>query len=238
MSTPDHRTARVAGLVYLVVVVTGIFSLAYATERIFVGGPDAIAASILANEQFYRAAIVVELLCYTSFLVLPLILFRLLSPVGTGAAVLMAALAMASVPVGFANTAHHFDLLHLAGSATPLDPHTAAREQVEMVRIHRALSDGYLMLKVFWGGWLIPFGYLVFRSGFLPKVLGIVLVLAGIGYLADFLALMLWAGYADTGIAGYLRKPRVGEILIALWLTAFGARRWPFSGRLKRGRSP
>jgi Domain of unknown function (DUF4386) len=225
--TPEHGAARVAGLVYLVVVVTGMFSLAYAPSRLFAGAdPAAITADVGANVQLSRLSIASELVCYTAFLLLPLALYRLLAPVGRGAAVLMVALAAASVPITFSNLTHHLDILRLVADG--------AAEPERLARISRALDgydDGLFVVQMFWGLWLVPLGYLVFRSGFLPRLLGILLILAGVGYVVSLFGRLLFEGYAESGIAAYLRAPRIGEILICFWLLAFGARRSLFTRR-------
>jgi hypothetical protein len=226
---PDHGAARLAGLVYLIVVVTGVFSLAYAPARLFADAdPAAIAADVAANEQLFRFAIASEMICYAAFLLLPLALYRLLEPVGRGAALVMVALAVASVPITFSNLTHHLDILRLVGDGFA--------EAERLTRISRALdgyADGQFVAQMFWGLWLVPFGYLVFRSGFLPRLLGVLLILAGAGYVAGIFGWLLFEGYAESGVAAYLRAPRVGEMLICFWLLAFGARRSPFPRRSK-----
>ncbi|TWB12987.1 uncharacterized protein DUF4386 [Nitrospirillum amazonense] len=231
--TPDagarHRRARTAGLLYAVVVVAGTFSLGYMPGRIL-GGDDipAILARIQAQEVLFRWAIVAALACYTAFLVLPLALYRLLAPAGRDAAILMIAFAAASVPLACANAQHLYALLHLAGLYLAGGNGAAAQAGQEL----RAYDDGLLILQVFWGLWLLPFGYLASRASFLPALLGLVLIAAGLGYVAD------WVGqtaaptiYAASGLGAWLLAPRTGEILICLWLLLAGARPLP---RLRR----
>jgi Domain of unknown function (DUF4386) len=215
-----HGQARFAGLIYAVVVMTGIFSLSYAPKRVFAGeAPLEIVQGVVANESLFRASTAAEVACYAAFLVLGLAFFQLLSRAGQFAAALMAALVIASVPLAFANLAHHFEILRAiegGASQTAADLVTAAGARYD---------DGLFLLKIFWGAWLIPLGYLVFRSGFLPRILGVLLVLGGVGYLADFFGQLLFYGYGESGLARYFRAPRIAEILICLWLLIFGARR-------------
>lgn len=211
-STP-HGNARFAGAAYAVVVVTGVFSLAYAPSQIFSGATDVeIAQSVAAHEGLLRASIAAELTCYVAFLVLALALHRLFRPTDAFAAALMAALVLASVPLGCANVANALAMLRTDDASA-------------IAEARGRYSDGIHIIKIFWGGWLIPFGYLVIRSGFLPRILGVVLILAGIGYLADFASQLFWADYDDSGLGRLLRAPRIGEMAIAFWLLAFGARR-------------
>lgn len=79
--------------------------------------------------------------------------------------------------------------------------------------------------KLFWGLWLLPFGYLVLRSGFLPKILGILLMLGCFGYTIDVFGELLVSRYSDTSVSDYVLLPAsVGEIGTCLWLLLVGAR--------------
>ena len=86
-------------------------------------------------------------------------------------------------------------------------------------------GNGILVSSVFWGLWLLPFGYLVFKSGFLPRILGILLMIGCFGYLIDFFGGVLFHGYSETPIARFVNLPgSLGEIGTCLWLLIMGAR--------------
>ena len=107
-----NKTARLAGLLYLVTVVTGIFGLMYVPSQISVpGDPAATIANITASQPLYRLGIAACLVCYTVFLVVPLLLHRLLSPVSRNAAVLMLVFAMMNVPIALLSIAAKLDIL-------------------------------------------------------------------------------------------------------------------------------
>jgi hypothetical protein len=225
MQTNKHK-ARIAGLLYLVVVLAGIFSLAYVPSQIdATGDAAATVRHLVAHESLFRFGIVAGLVCYTAFLVLPLALYRLLSPYGKQAAVLMVAFAIASVPISFVATLHKFDVLSLLGGAEYLRVFSTAQLHAKVMLSLEAYGDGLQVASVFWGLWLLPLGYLVFKSGILPRVLGVLLMLGCCGYMIYFLGSVLFPGYADSGIAGYIRLPAsVGEIGTCLWLLLVGAR--------------
>lgn len=221
-----NKTARIAGLLYLVVVVTGIFSLAYVPSKLS-GHGDAAATvgNILAHEQLFRLGIVSGLLCYTAFLLLPLVLYRLLSPVDRNAAALMVAFAVSSVPISFVSLANKLDVLSLLDGTNHLQAFTADQLHAQVMLSLDAYSNGMLVASIFWGLWLLPFGYLVFKSGFLPRILGILLMLGCFGYLIDFLGTVLLHGYAEFLIARYATLPAsLGEIGICLWLLVRGVK--------------
>ena len=222
----NKKIARTAGLLYLIVVVTGIVSLIYVPSQITVhGDSSATMRNIAASKSLFQLGIVAGLICYTAFLVLPLALFKLLSPVGRNAAALMVALAVASVPISFISLLYKLDVLTLLSGADYLQGFTTNQLQAQVMLSLDAYSNGVLLSSVFWGLWLLPFGYLVFKSAFLPRVLGVLLMIGCFGDLYDVLGRMLFPSYVDTAIANFVTLPgSFGEIGICLWLLIMGAR--------------
>ena len=217
----QHALARMCGAIYLIVVGTGIFSLAYVPGQIMVAGDQlATLANIRENEALYRLGVAGLLLNQLAFFVLPLALFALLAQVDRGLAKVMVLSALAGIPLALVSAAERMVLLDLANAALPQET------LVELATASRS-SAGRAMLfaTAFWGLWLLPFGYLVYRSGFLPRLLGIVLMLGCGGYLVNLFGLILMADYAQTAVAATLRWPAtIGEIGICLWLLLLGAR--------------
>ena len=221
----NGRHARIAGLLYFIVVATGIFSLAYVPSQIDAGDAATTVRNIVAHESLFRLGIVSSLVCYTAFLLLPLALYRLLSAHGRQAAVLMVALAAASVPFSFANIVHRLDVLALLGDAHYLRVFSSEQLQAQVVLSLQSYRHGILVSEIFWGLWLLPFGWLVFKSRLLPRALGVLLMLGCAGYLVDFLGRVLVPEYAASGLGGYVRLPAsLGEIGTCLWLLVMGAR--------------
>lgn len=222
----NKRAARIAGLLYLIVVLTGIFSLAYVPSQINVAGdPAATVRNLIAHESLFRLGIVAGLICYTAFLLLPLALYELLGRYGKRPALLMVAFAVVSVPIAFVATLNKFDVLSLLGGPDYLQIVSAEELRAQVMLSLDAYSDGLLVTQIFWGLWLLPFGYLVFKSGILPRALGVLLMLGCFGYLTNFIGHVLFPDYAESGIAGFVRLPAsLGEIGICLWLLVMGAR--------------
>ena len=222
----SNKTARTAGALYLIVVATMMFSLAYVPSQINVpGNAPATFNNIVAHESLFRLGIVSGLVGYIAFLLLPLVLYKLLQGVNRNAALLMVAFAVVSVPVSFVNMLHKFDVLTLLSGAEYLRAFTTEQLQAQAMLSLDAYGNGILVSKIFWGLWLLPFGYLVFKSGFLPKILGILLMLGCFGYLGDFLGRSLFPGYAETAIARFITLPAsLGEIGTCLWLLIVGIR--------------
>lgn len=208
------------------VVITGIFSLLYVPSRL-IHGKDAAStlAAIQQSELLFRLGIVAGVVCYLAFLLLPLALYRLLHPVNKAYAVAMVALATVSVPFSLFNLMYKVNVLTLIGDTHVLGMDMAAKQTAVMLQLNY-YNNGIQLVSIFWGLWLLPFGYLVFKSGFLPKILGILLMLGCAGYLINFLGDFLFSGYASLGIARFVSLPAsLGEIGICLWLLAMGARK-------------
>lgn len=225
-TTDLQATARMAGVLYLIVVLTGLFSLLYVPSQIAVGGdPSTTIDNILESESLFRLGIAAELICYTVFLVLPFALYRLLHGVGREAAVLMVAFVVVSVPISFVSVLSKFEVLSLlSGGAEHLRAFTTEQVQAQVMLLLDAYENGFLVSQVFWGLWLLPFGYLVFRSGFLPRILGVLLMMGCFGYLIDFSGRFFFSGYTET-MAGFVGLPAAaGEIGTCLWLLIVGVR--------------
>lgn len=212
---------RLAGLAYLVVVVTGAFSLLYIWPTfVDIENAEKTAANIAASEQVWRIGIAAGILCQAAFLIVPVLLYRILESAGRTTAALMVVFAVASVPISFTAISHQMAILPLIDGA-------AGDESVrqEIIRRLRSYQSGIGVVEFFWGLWLLPFGWLVFKTGAIPRILGIFLMLGCAGYLLNFFGGLLIEGYADLGIATYASIPSsIGEIGACLWLLVMGAR--------------
>lgn len=212
-----RRDGRIAGAVYLAVVVTGMFCLAYVPSQL---GSGITSAS--AQVDVFRAGIAAFLAMQVAFLLLPFALYRVLGDVDRHIATLMVTLAAVSVPIGLVAVTHRLEALSLlenAGSGAATD----AMETAFALCLQR-YGHGLQIASLFWGLWLLPFGWLVLRSGRLPRVLGVLLVLGGMGYVVQVFGGLV-PGVSNATWIGYVRMPAaIGEIGSCLWLLAFGAR--------------
>jgi hypothetical protein len=187
MINPNKKTARIAGLLYMIVVLSGIFSLMYVPGKLIITGDgSATVKNIIAGETLFRIGILSGFICYIAFLLLPLVLYKLLKSVHKKAAILMVALAIVSVPISFVNMFQKFAVLTLISKAEYLKAFDMVQLQTQVLLHLDFYNNGIKILTIFWGLWLLPFGYLVFKSGFLPKILGILLMIGCFGYLINF----------------------------------------------------
>lgn len=225
----NKKIARLAGLLYLIVVLGGIASLAYVPNVIENGKEGAaLVDSIQSHQTLFRFGIAAGLVCYIAFLLLPLVLYRLLAPYGQQSAIAMVALATASVPFAFANLVHRIDVLSLLGDEPRLATLTASELQMQVTLALESYWNGIFILTIFWGLWLLPFGWLMFRSRMIPRIFGLLLMAGCLGYLIAFFGRLLVPDFAQLAYARYITLPATfGEIGTCLWLLTMGVRDQP-----------
>jgi len=226
MKYSNKKTARIAGLLYLIVVLTGIFSLAYVPKTLITWNDSALTFSkIIASEFLFRAGIYSSVICYTAFLLLPIVLYHLFKSVNEFYARIMVVLALVSVPISFLNLQNKFSILSLISKDGYLKIYSLEQLQSKAMFYLHQYNNGISLVSVFWGLWLLPFGYLIYKSGLLPKILGILLMLGCFGYLINFTGNMLIKNYTELGISKIVSLPAsIGEIGTCLWLLIMGAK--------------
>lgn len=222
----QQRTGRLAGGVYLVVIATGIFSLAYVPSKISVGGdPSATLANVIAHADLFRAGIAAFALEQVAFLLLPLLLYRVFAASHRQAATLMVALAATGVPIALVALAHRLEAVNLLTDPALARALSAGQLQMLAMAALKSWSSHIFLATLFWGLWLLPFGWLVWRTRAIPRVLGVLLVLGGLGYVLNVFGELLIPGYASSMLSNYATLPAsLGEIGSGLWLAVFGAR--------------
>src|SRR5437867_3998689 len=195
---PTDKAARVAGAVYLSMVVTAPFSLIYIPSTLIVrGNATATANNVLAHETLFRLGIVADLISSVIFICLVLALYRLLTGVNQMLASLMVALVLVSAAVGFMNVLNNIAALTLFRGAdflAVLDKPQRDALGMLFLRLH---GQGTVINEIFWGLWLFPFGVLVMRSRFLPRILGLWLIINGFAYVALSFTGLLLPQYTD-----------------------------------------
>ncbi len=220
----NKKTAHLAGLLYFLIAITGIFSLMYVPSQLIVwDNPAETIENIKSSEFLFRLEILSELLCYLFFVLLPLVLYQLFKNTNQNVAIVMAVLAIVSVPISMVSVIHKFDVLSLLGEAGYLDVYDPNQIQAQVMLSFKSYYRGILVAQIFWGLWLFPFGYLVFKSGFLPKLLGLFLMVGSCGYFIDFVARVLCPNYGELWVSDYITIPAsIGELGTCLWLLIMG----------------
>ena len=206
-----QNTAKIAGWLYLCLIPLGILGIIYVPATLFVAGDVASTiANILAHELLFRVGIVSAFLVQLVSIFVVLYLYKLLKPVNQTHALLMVLFLLLAVPITLVNELFHVAVLVLLNSAEP------SHQLVSLfLELHQ---HGIFVSQVFWGLWLFPMGYLVFKSGFLPKILGILLMIGCMGYLVDSVTHFILPDFGFT----FSEFTFVGELLLPLWLVVKG----------------
>ncbi|HTT32246.1 MAG TPA: DUF4386 domain-containing protein [Methylomirabilota bacterium] len=221
------KAARVAGLVYFLASLPAPFVLIYIPGKLIVRGDAAATAhNILASESLFRIGIVGELLSFAAFLFVPLALYRLLKGVDKAQASVMVALIGVSLPISLVNVLNSIAALTILRGPDYLSVFSQPQREALAMLFLKLHGQGFLIAEIFWGLWLVPFGVLVFKSGFLPRILGMLLIAACFGYLAESLTPLLLPHYVDT-VGRFTKFLTPCELPIILWLLIMGARDQP-----------
>jgi hypothetical protein len=222
-------TARVAGFLYLCLLPLGIFGMVVASRLVVPGDAAATVGNLQASATLFRLSIVSALLLQVVNIFVVLALFKLLAPVGRKMATLMVLFLLLGVPIAMLNELNNFAALLVAQGAVAegagtLTSLTAGQVQALVPLFLELHTLGVEIAGIFWGLWLFPMGYLVFRSGFLPKILGILLIVGGAGYLVESLSAFLLPDL-QVSVAMFTFW---GEVLLPLWLIVKGVNveRW------------
>jgi hypothetical protein len=220
-----NRTARFAGFLYLILAVCGGFAEFAVRQRMTVpGDAAATAANILASEWTFRVGFVAELVGQVVFVVLVLALYQILKPVNRNQALLMVVFVLIAVTMTCINMLNQYAVLLVLKGGAYLSVFNAAQIEALALLFVNLQKAGYMIAQVFFGLWLWPLGYLIVKSGFIPRIIGVMLIVACFGYLADVLIFALVPGF-DVVISEFTF---VGELMLLVWLLVRGVNteRW------------
>ena len=211
--------ARTAGVLYLMVALCGMFAELYVRSGIVVPGDAAATAdNIRASATLFRLGFVVDLVQATCFLLTAMALYLLLRHVNRLVAAAMVTLVAVSVAIMCLNLLNQLVALSIATDGDYASALGPAGSDALAALFAEMQHDGFLIAQMFFGLWLLPLGYLVVRSGYVPRVLGVLLALGGVGYLVDLFARFLALGAAERISPFVLAPALVGEVAFVAWL--------------------
>lgn len=220
----QKKIARVAGLLYFILAITGAYGIMYVPSSIIVMNDSAATTrNIIANEFLFRTGIFSNLVCQTTFIFLVLALYNLFKEVSEQLAKMMVALVIVSVPIAFLIIFNQ--LLILITLKEGFMTSFAAVQQQSMAMIFlKMYNQGNVVIGIFWGLWLIPFGLLAYRSIFIHKIVGVLLVIGGISYVVDASVFVLVPAAHSTTATLVAIFGSVSELSAVLWLLIVGVR--------------
>lgn len=229
MSSIQHQ-ARVAGVLYLGLLIAPIGLVYVPSELIVSGNATATADNIRASEWLLRIGMATELIHQVIAVFLVLALYRLFKAVNETHAKQMVILgALVSVPIMFINVLNEIAAQVLVSGADFLSVFEKPQLDALAYLFLRLHGEGLTVVSIFWGLWLFPFGMLVIRSRFIPRVLGVLLMITGIAYLVSSFATLVVPRYAP--LVSQVAFPfYFGEFPIIFWLLIWGAKPRPADG--------
>ena len=227
---PTNKTARVAGALYLSLGMTAPLRLIYIPSALFVrGNATATASNIIAHELLFRLGILGDLLTGTIVIFVVLALYRLFKGVDQKLAALMVILGGLTVsPIYFINTLNDAAALMLVRSADFLSAFEKPQRDALAMLFLRLHHQGVVANEIFWGLWLFPLALLVIRSGFLPRFLGVWLIINGFAYLITSFTGLLLPQYEET-VSNITFPALLGELVFMLWLVIKGISHQPLA---------
>lgn len=217
------RTAKIAGLFYLIFILLLPLATSIRSQFIVFGDATATAQKITTNELLFNLSSITELASALFFVLAAWALYVLLKPVDKNLALLFLLLNLCGVAIECISVLNLYTALsHLSG-ADYLTVFPADQLQAQALLYINTYSNGFMIAQIFFGAWLLPLGYLVYRSGFLPWPIGIILVADFFGVLIWFLQFFLLPEYDVISYPG-LAVSFIAEISLTLWLLVKGVK--------------
>jgi len=217
-----NRTARMAGLLYLIFIVTSIFANAFGRSKIIVYEDAVVTAkNIMAADGVFRIGFISDLLSAVFFLLAAWALYVLLQPVNKNIALLFVLLNLGGVAIQSINMLNLFAPLLLLSDAGYLNVFQADQLQALAMLFLNLYKNGFMIAQLFYGAWLFPLGYLVFKSGYLPRLLGIVLMVECFAWLMYPFQFFFFPSYEVISYLSFA-VGFIGEFSLTFWLLIKG----------------
>jgi hypothetical protein len=237
--TSPKRLARIAGLLYLINGIVSGFAFAYVIGKVYAAGDAATtAANVVANSGLVRIGVVADLFQATEWVFLAMVLWLLLRHVNANAANAMVVLVAVGAGIVCLNDVLQFESVRVATGASYAVALGAASSSALVLLLLEMHHYGFLIAQIFFGLWLVPLGYLAYKSTMFPRPLGVLLVVGGACYLVGLLAVFLVPDVGET-INGLVTIPSaIAEISMALYLLIKGVRSSATIQVIVRGQMP
>jgi hypothetical protein len=221
---PTVKAARITGAIYLSMIFVAPFAMIYVPGKLIVrDNAAATAENILVHETMFRLSIFGDLIGHVVFICLGIALYRLLSSVNKTWAMLMVVFVGVSAAVGFLDALNNIAAVILFRGAEFLSVFDKAQRDALGMFFIKLHAQGLFIDEIFWGVWLFPFGWLVFRSGFLPRFLGVWLIIACFSWVA-LSAIALFSPIYYEAAFKWLQPAFFAEMAFMLWVLIKGAK--------------
>ncbi|MFC1640710.1 DUF4386 domain-containing protein [Patescibacteria group bacterium] len=219
----QHKAVTLLRILYPVWAIIGLFSLMYATSgQIVEGDAAATVRNIMDNELLFRLGIIGSLITQLIHILVVFVLYVLFKAVNKTQAIVLVVLGLVGVPIAMLNDLNHFAVLLIANGADYLNAFSGAQLDALTMFFLELQSVGILIAGIFWGLWLFPLAYLIYNSGYWPRVFGILMAIGGIGYfIGSFIHLLL---PGQETIIAIFDVMTFGEVIFMIWVLLRGAK--------------
>lgn len=219
------KTARIAGVLYLLIAITGGFGVMYVSSNIIVAGDATLTAENIIKSDFtYRLSIFSNLVSQALFIFLALTLSQLFKEVNQKLVKYLVAFVLVAIPISFINVLNLIAAQTLTGGADFLSAFSANQLNALSMVFLNLYEQGISVVGIFWGLWLFPFGMLIIKSKFIPKIIGVFLIIGCFAYLADSFISLLFPEFKATVSLIMIIPLAIGEFSTILWLLIKGAK--------------
>jgi len=223
VESSPQTLARLGGALYLIIIVAGLIGELFMRDKLIVPGDVAVTANnIMASQLLWRISVAGDLIVLVCSVALALIFYLLLRPVSKNLALLAVFFNLVELAIDGANKLNLFKALFLLGNADYLkafEPHQLQALAYLALKSH---DYGFGISLVFFGFVCLILGYLLFRSGYFPKTLGVLMTIAGLSYLTNSFTLFLAPAFANRIFLTIFLPAFVGEASLCLWLLVKG----------------
>lgn len=217
--------ARLAGMYYLLMAIFGAFGMMYVPSQINVEGNTFATLQNIVNEHMlFRFGIVSKLLCQTAFVFLAVELYRLFKGVNKKLSLLLLCFVIVSVPIAMFNELNQIAILQLLGDHSYLSGFNTAQLNSLALFFIDLHEKGIALVELFWGLWLFPFGLLIYKSGFIPKVIGLLLLVGCLSYVIEWFTQLLIPG-GMAWVNNFITYASIGEFSTMLYLAIIGVKK-------------
>ncbi|HEY9167051.1 MAG TPA: DUF4386 domain-containing protein [Candidatus Kryptonia bacterium] len=221
----SKKTARIAGVLYLLVGIFGGFAEGFVEPKMYIAGnAAATAANVIANPLLVRIGVVADLLDQTFFVFLALTLYILLKHVNKNVARVMLILVSLAAGIGCLNAVFEFEGLRVATNSGYAAAFGIEGSRALIYLLLETQHYGILIAQIFFGLWLVPLGYLAYKSEMFPKWLGEFLIVGGVCYLVDLLAAFLVPDFGQKIHSFVVIPSAIAEISMVAYLLVVGVR--------------
>ncbi|MEW7278617.1 DUF4386 domain-containing protein [Aquimarina sp. 2201CG1-2-11] len=220
------KNARIAGLFFLIVVCCGMFAEMFVRQKLIIyNTPETTWDNILSSKMLFSLGAISDLLMSTAYFLFVMMLYPLLKQIHKNYARIMVLSVIISVAILCVNMLNQLAVLLITEDVDYLNAFTLEQRQALVLLFMNLHTKGYFIAQIFYGLYLFPLGYLVYKSNMFPKTIGILLMLGCIGDFVDFFRYFLFPDHPSI-ILQYATLPaNLGEFSLCLWLLVMGVRK-------------